>query len=336
MTPIVKHNRVILIACFVMLSSLSHAGTFSYQPVGQLQAGTGQGRVDSAVYSPNMTFPLEGKGYANSQVYGPGGSQGPGGGQCASSNYTYPWRDNYCEIRGWTMPLCPAGKGHQGQDIRPETCANNTHWVTAAVAGSILSVSGTLISHMGDDGIRYRYFHGAGAIVSPGQRVTKGQRLTKVSNLHNGRPATTYHLHFDMKSDSRFIPTYTSLVKAYQRKVDEATIVRLYRAFFLRQPDQGGYQYWLGQYKNGVSYQTISNAFTASPEFTNRYGSTSNSQFVDRVYLNVLGRNPDAAGKNYWLNQLSRGMSRGQLMLQFSESPEFKNRTKTLVASFVH
>ena len=42
------------------------------------------------------------------------------------------------------------------------------------------------------------------------------------------------------------------------------------------------------------------------------------------VYQNVLGREPDAAGQAHWVGQLQRGLSRGALMLQFSESAEYQ------------
>ena len=35
------------------------------------------------------------------------------------AGYAYPWRDNFCERRGFPVSQCPAGVGHQGQDIRP-------------------------------------------------------------------------------------------------------------------------------------------------------------------------------------------------------------------------
>ena len=37
-------------------------------------------------------------------------------------NYAYPWRDNFCEHRYYYVGQCPAGLGHQGQDIRPGSC----------------------------------------------------------------------------------------------------------------------------------------------------------------------------------------------------------------------
>ena len=41
--------------------------------------------------------------------------------------------------------------------------------------------------------------------------------------------------------------------------------------------------------------------FGRSSEFTALYGQTTNEQFVDLVYENVLGREADAEGKAYWL-----------------------------------
>lgn len=56
--------------------------TFTYNPPGQLRPGSGTGRQDNTVYSPDMRFPIENKpAYANSQVYNPGGNLGPPGGQ---------------------------------------------------------------------------------------------------------------------------------------------------------------------------------------------------------------------------------------------------------------
>ena len=43
------------------------------------------------------------------------------------------------------------------------------------------------------------------------------------------------------------------------------------------------------------------------------------------VYNNVLGRAPDSVGFAYWTGQLNGGlMTRGQVMVGFSESPEYQ------------
>jgi hypothetical protein len=101
-------------------------------------------------------------------------------------------------------------------------------------------------------------------------------------------------------------------------------LTRLYLAYFGRLPDPGGTTYWLARLRSGTSLSAVSNGFAGSPEFVNTYGPLDNAQFVTRVYQNVLGRAPDSGGYNYWLGRLAAGMTRGQLMVNFSESAEFK------------
>jgi hypothetical protein len=104
-----------------------------------------------------------------------------------------------------------------------------------------------------------------------------------------------------------------------------APVTRLYFAYFLRIPDFGGLTFWTGQLKAGVPLQNISQAFAQSAEFIARYGSLNNNDFVALVYNNVLGRAPDPGGLAFWKGQLDSGaMTRGQVMLAFSESTEFR------------
>lgn len=110
---------------------------------------------------------------------------------------------------------------------------------------------------------------------------------------------------------------------------NRAPIVRLYFAFFLRIPDYAGLLGWMNNAKNGMTLSQISENFAQSSEFLTRYGSLTNDQFVTLLYQNVLGRVPDSAGKTGWVNQLNAGsMTRGQVMLAFSESSE--NVTKSV------
>jgi hypothetical protein len=102
-------------------------------------------------------------------------------------------------------------------------------------------------------------------------------------------------------------------------------VARLYFAYFLRIPDYAGLNYWAANYRAGQSLDTISSAFAQSQEFVNTYGSLSDAAFVQLVYQNVLGRAPDEAGRIYWIGQLStHARTRGQVMLAFSEGPEFR------------
>jgi len=194
---------------------------FSYDPPGQLVPGSGSGRVDQNVYAPNMRYPMEtGPAFANSQVWGHGGSQGPGGDQCDAANFSYPWHDNYCETRDYDMPLCPAGVGHQGQDTRAADCVKNVHWVVAAESGTVTSIGSYSVYITAADGTRYDYLHMGSLQIAVGDEVTKGQRIGKVSNEFGGTP-TTVHLHFNLRQDvdgvgNVYVPPYLSLVTAYQ------------------------------------------------------------------------------------------------------------------------
>jgi len=107
-----------------------------------------------------------------------------------------------------------------------------------------------------------------------------------------------------------------------------APIVRLYFAYFLRIPDYGGLMYWIDQFSNGQSLGAISNSFAGSEEFQQTYGALSNEAFVNLVYQNILGRAPDPGGYAFWVGELNSGRrTRGQVMIGFSESAEYKGLT---------
>jgi hypothetical protein len=113
-----------------------------------------------------------------------------------------------------------------------------------------------------------------------------------------------------------------------------ARATRLYSAYFLRLPDLGGYRYWTGKLRTGTSLKKVSDTFAASSEFKNRYGSLTNRAFVTLVYANVLKRSPDSGGLGYWVKKLdAKAISRGGVMLQFSESSENTRKMASEVTS---
>lgn len=104
----------------------------------------------------------------------------------------------------------------------------------------------------------------------------------------------------------------------------DAQVLRLYLAFFNRQPDTGGANYWVALRYDGSTLADISGFFTLSTEFANNYDGTSNEEFLERVYTNVLGRNYDESGFDYWLNLLNKGeLDRGGIVQWISLNGEF-------------
>jgi uncharacterized protein with LGFP repeats len=132
-------------------------------------------------------------------------------------------------------------------------------------------------------------------------------------------------------------PLTTNLIQAPEADSRTWSVPRLYFAYFLRRPDHSGLRYWWNRLHSGTaSLGAISGAFAASSEFTNRYGSLNDREFVRRVYQNVLGRAPDPSGLDYWSGQLERGVkNRGQVMTGFSESNEYRTETWPEVAAVV-
>jgi murein DD-endopeptidase MepM/ murein hydrolase activator NlpD len=200
---------------------------FSFDPPGSAHATGGKAFTDATVFAPGMRFPIDQpKAFANSQVYGRGGASGPGGGQCDAENYSYPWRDNFCEARAYKTPMCPSGNGHQGQDIRPNSCKKAQYLAVAAEAGRITQIGTYTVYLTADDGRLFRYLHLQmdQLKVRLGDRVERGQAIGYVSN-NFGKTATTIHLHFEIKEpvarDGKalftFVPPYSSLTDAYQR-----------------------------------------------------------------------------------------------------------------------
>jgi hypothetical protein len=116
-----------------------------------------------------------------------------------------------------------------------------------------------------------------------------------------------------------------ALAHAPARVAERHPVIRLYFAFFERSPDVSGANYWIAKRKAGTNLNKIASSFAASSEFKTKYGNLTNGQFVQQVYVNVFDRQPDPSGLAYWTKKLDEGKaSRGQVMVGFSESNEYK------------
>jgi hypothetical protein len=74
---------------------------------------------------------------------------------------------------------------------------------------------------------------------------------------------------------------------------------------------------------NGMALTTVANNFLTSIEGQALYGSApNNTELLTRFYANVLHRAPDAPGMEFWTGLMENGMSAGQVLAGFSESPE--------------
>ena len=232
-----------------------------HEPPGDLFPGSAHDRTSVGVptnvaVDGDMRFPIErGPAFLNSQILHPGGGGYPSprpapptyywepipGQENDPRNFSYPWRDNFCETRARGNGECNDGKGHQGQDIRPATCANGAHMAVAPRAGVITYV-GTHMVKVYDPETHYTYkmlhidrpLAPHPTLGRPLQRydeVERGQLIGPVSDVIAGTRSTTVHLHFELRTGTtngvtvegtKLVSPYTSLLNAYLRLVGEA------------------------------------------------------------------------------------------------------------------
>lgn len=90
----------------------------------------------------------------------------------------------------------------------------------------------------------------------------------------------------------------------------QSDLAELYTTFFNRAPDAAGLTYWVNEISTGKLSlaQVAKNWTTQQAEGLASLPSTlTNTQFIEKIYTNILGRTADTSGSTYWLNQLNSG-----------------------------
>ncbi|MEE2953063.1 MAG: DUF4214 domain-containing protein [Pseudomonadota bacterium] len=105
------------------------------------------------------------------------------------------------------------------------------------------------------------------------------------------------------------------LVNSSEAQTYVYPVISLYQATYGRVPDAGGLNFWVDYYRNAVdngvasitALNVINEGFVQSSEFTALYPEADSSGMITEdlltaVYQNVLGRAPDDAGREFWLD----------------------------------
>jgi hypothetical protein len=109
---------------------------------------------------------------------------------------------------------------------------------------------------------------------------------------------------------------------------------RIYKAAFDRAPDAGGLGFWIDAMDDGALLLSVATGFISSPEFQKLYGANvSDRDYVTKLYNNVLDRNPDQGGYDFWLGALANGATREDILVNFSESKENIANVANLIAN---
>jgi murein DD-endopeptidase MepM/ murein hydrolase activator NlpD len=212
---------------------------FTFRPPGNIIAGSGyhkqSGREDLIAYS-QIRFPLEAPAFVHSQRRRSSGDKS----DLPSSEY--PWRDNFCEARSFSVGQCASGFGHQGEDIRPGGCPSREDGpngcdprqqpIVAVRDGIVIrspkQQAATLQINTRTEHIRFRYMHmnpsamDSGGVLN-GRRVAEGEKIGVVSNYLDHPNGTSRHLHFDVQVFTRdgwiWVNPYVTLISAYERLI---------------------------------------------------------------------------------------------------------------------
>ncbi len=238
--------------------------------------------------------------------------------------FTPPAYDGGSPITGYRVWVQIGGANGPTYDLP----ASATEFVTStAPNGSTYQVLIAAVNAQGDgDGA-------LSAVVTPRWWLPWSSGTAAVDQLHRwftGAPPTAAQRTSWLTQLGAGPMRTGDLVAALRTGTDATTNVdptaRLYSAFFVRIPDQGGLDYWVARRRStGLTLNRMASSFAASSEFTNRYGALGNRAFVELVYQNVLGRPGDAGGIGYWTAQLDqRRRTRGEVMVGFSESTEYR------------
>ncbi|MBO7427023.1 MAG: DUF4214 domain-containing protein [Clostridiales bacterium] len=109
---------------------------------------------------------------------------------------------------------------------------------------------------------------------------------------------------------------------AFDQAKAEGFITRLYTLALSRDPDPDGFNFWVGELKNGSNGRDVSYGFIFSPELSNK--NLSNEEFVEVMYKIFLDRDSEADGKAFWVKELNNGATRESVFNGFVSSKEFE------------
>ncbi|MEM7342151.1 MAG: DUF4214 domain-containing protein [Actinomycetota bacterium] len=100
-------------------------------------------------------------------------------------------------------------------------------------------------------------------------------------------------------------------------------VALLQRAYTGGPGDASSLYFLESQQAGGRTVASISAILARSPEFQAGPGGLDDRAFAEWLYTDVLGRTPEPAAVDIWVGQLEQGVSRSDIMVRITASPEF-------------
>ncbi|MGI8937341.1 MAG: trypsin-like serine protease [Iamia sp.] len=308
-------------------------------------------RIDRPTFAPNQAFATQGAtvpGGTVATATGWGATATDGGRQVELRQVSVPMRtDEQC---AYGIPGGQAGYGSSfdtssmicAGEFGKDTCQGDSGGPLVVEGGGGTTQYGITSWGIGCGGAYPGVYSDVAAFSTwIKQQIRYGAHAHAVAfvrqmylDLYNRQPSNI-ELYFGVAGleDTASSAYSRDLIQGATYQFRTGGVARLYSALFLRNPDSPGMNYWWGQINGGGrSLQRIANIMAASSEFKARYGTLTNAQYVDLVYDNVLGRPGDPSGRAFWISELDSGRrTRGEVMVGFSESSEYKNANKARI-----
>jgi hypothetical protein len=70
--------------------------------------------------------------------------------------------------------------------------------------------------------------------------------------------------------------------------------------------DEAGLGYFVSNLREGQSLQDIARSFYQSDEFRGQFEQFDDNSYINQLYVNVLGREADQSGIDYWVNDIQQ------------------------------
>ncbi|ETF09776.1 DUF4214 domain-containing protein [Pseudomonas moraviensis] len=100
-----------------------------------------------------------------------------------------------------------------------------------------------------------------------------------------------------------------------------AQVQQLYVAYLGRAADKAGLDYWMAELNATPAVLTLENLranfVNEQPEYSDAYAGLSRQDTVIKIYNNLFGRAPDAAGLEYWTTGAGSNVNADQLLTAF-------------------
>ncbi|MCR5617552.1 MAG: DUF4214 domain-containing protein, partial [Clostridiales bacterium] len=107
-----------------------------------------------------------------------------------------------------------------------------------------------------------------------------------------------------------------------------AFATRLYTECLGRDPEADGLKFWsMGLTNLELSGSQAAREFFFSKEIEDM--NLTNEQLITKMYKTFMGRDPDTDGMNFWLDSISKGMTKEQVFDEFVKSKEFTDICKS-------